>query len=30
MTEPIRLPIPGCGAITGSQHIPAVSALTYS
>ena len=30
MTEPIRLPIPVCGAITGSRHIPAVSAHIYS
>ena len=26
MTEPIRLAILGCGAITRSEHIPAVSA----
>jgi len=26
MTEPIRLAILGCGAITGSEHIPDVSA----
>jgi len=26
MTEPIRLPIMGCGTIAGSQHIPGVSA----
>jgi hypothetical protein len=26
MTEPIRLPIMGCGTIAGSQHIPRGSA----
>ena len=26
MTEPIRLPIMGCGAIAASQHIPDGSA----
>lgn len=29
MTEPIRLPILSRGAITRSNHIPAVSTHTY-